>query len=1570
MFNNIIPPTYSGSTLTHIPDSHQKDDENTADNQESLPLTSSIISIQNTSENLSQANIFTIEGVKKYLNQAYQKLWPSDSCSEERAELEEILSRGEELRFQAEKLRNPCNEEPVPHPWKGSILKRGLVSIGFLTGIGVTLGVINHYSGRNAYSEPKTSTDEGQGGNLEDSFGGHAVHHDDPRDESRHQRRHFTESPYRTTKFEDRFDIFKHSKYLQEKEKMLKIKSKFSQTHQGGEKTLTGIVSDAQKADVLNWWLNYKWKGTNIKLEGAPHDPEEGTTYSVGQSDVICINGLLWHLHYDSRKNHFEIENAKKERIMIAFDENTSPISESNDNVNEYLSFLSEVRRKKEIANITAINNKLAHLLMSIKIEEDKIKKIKKRKFIPKYTGCDVNIDTINEHQRVKFKEKKDNDIKVVLGRMTNLRGEVKKHADKMIDLLHPALEWYLKNKIKKNQHDIGIAATLTQGEVIKKNGKDYIFLFGCLWLIYKNPQPGVYDIHSQGDVVKIRKIDDKYVIDYNDKAYKLYLDELNRMQEEHIKNLSEIDKLHCNNISDYFGMQWKDVFEWTSLKDDDNIIFDSKTMIIEASNGAPLVQAELYKIVSLPHVFDIKKVEKKGYDIEGFVNLIQIVHQYLSSENISEKSRLAAFNWLSKLINQAYFYKGWGFVSFIEDYLTVIDYKDGVIPGDILYHEALDKFLFGKTDSLTEMEQQLQDLERYLLNSIVIKESSKTTNIALIPKMELSMNAKAKERYEEDVLIKNNRLQMEINKLKVFLDEVRSNIEILKKDKQSRSSFTGMIEFMERLYHLKVDDRFLPVFTQKILTAKKMFIKGDYAQSAIHFSEAKYIQELMNQSKLYNKLCGLFTKYDFEQKVTSHYDYRDIEKAASLAEMFFKKISGVEFSDVIYLQSIFYYTIKHEVSSIDEIQSVNPQNFYFEYVNDIVKFYPLKITPPPVGYFSRLEFFRRNQFSSQFYFNEQFNIYKSQYAHHEASIISRTLFQLISNAPSVSELYKKPNWVKEFNGVESKNDHIYLISLNENKFIVVLYIGNAFFASAHTANELPSFFLKNPLDIYNKAGHKIGFPVPDKFANEILTTNELNSFQEEFRDFFLKHNGINYNGSLNIQGDAFETNDMNIADSFISVIEHAISSFADNQKVALDETGLAHHIAKMVIPFYDTVYTEINDSGHQWSFRDILSIMNDIFSLLFACAESGIKIKKAVVKDLAATAMDEYVTGYSRSIRLSNSARKVNVVKNKNGVFNIIARDVIEFALNPLPFSLHEAFSFSRKGDASILSIPKDVSINSKYAVGEIGGNSIDFISMRPVENPNNIFNKVFIDDLDGNYYISSNSGWYQVRWSAIENSWRIVDQRNSGLYLWTPAVKLDENSEWIVNFSVDLKFGWTPFNKEVAKGMETSKELRNLSEFSLFNKLTEKEKIADSIKLLKSKDSQYEYFFDLSDSKKRLNIVGHGNRYAMRFKGDLENAKEYSPQELAKLIFNFVRTSSVSEVRMFSCWAGKTGYAQQLANFLNIPVKAPMGKVARLDVMPGRYWFLSRPFNAAYPDMHEWRLFIPSLKGPVDLV
>ncbi|WP_258089413.1 hypothetical protein [Serratia liquefaciens] len=455
MFNNIIPPTYSGSTLTHIPDSQQKDDENIADNQESLPLTSSIISIQNTSENLSQANIFTIEGVKRYLNQAYQKLWSSDSCSEERAELEEILSRGEELRFQAEKRSNPCNEEPVPHPWKGSILKRGLVSIGFLTGIGVTAGVIKHYSGRNAYSEPKTSTDEGQGGNLEDSFGDHAVHHDDPRSEIRHKRQHFTESPYRTTKFEDRFDIVKYSKYLQEKEKILKIKSNLSQTHQEGEKTLTGIVSDAQKADVLNWWLNYKWKGTNIKLEGAPHDPEEGATYSVGQSHVICINGLLWYLHYDSRENHFEIENAKKERIMIAFDENTSPISESNDNVNEYLNFLNEMRRKKGITNITAINNKLSHLLVSIKIEEDKIKKIKKRTFTPKYTGCDVDIVRVNEYQKIKFKEKKEADIKVVLGRMTNLKVEVKKHADKMIDLLHPALEWCLRNKIKKKANAI-----------------------------------------------------------------------------------------------------------------------------------------------------------------------------------------------------------------------------------------------------------------------------------------------------------------------------------------------------------------------------------------------------------------------------------------------------------------------------------------------------------------------------------------------------------------------------------------------------------------------------------------------------------------------------------------------------------------------------------------------------------------------------------------------------------------------------------------------------------------------------------------------------------------------------------------------------------------------------------------------------------------------------------------------------------------------------------------------------------------------------------------------------------
>ncbi|VTR39462.1 Uncharacterised protein [Serratia fonticola] len=103
----------------------------------------------------------------------------------------------------------------------------------------------------------------------------------------------------------------------------------------------------------------------------------------------------------------------------------------------------------------------------------------------------------------------------------------------------------------------------------------------------------------------------------------------------------------------------------------------------------------------------------------------------------------------------------------------------------------------------------------------------------------------------------------------------------------------------------------------------------------------------------------------------------------------------------------------------------MNPQHFYFEYIGDMVKLHPIKVNEQPDGYFSRLTFFHRKQFESQFYFNEQFNKYKEKYANYEASVIARILFKLIPDAPSESELYKKPKWVKKFNTIGNKNDSI-----------------------------------------------------------------------------------------------------------------------------------------------------------------------------------------------------------------------------------------------------------------------------------------------------------------------------------------------------------------------------------------------------------------------------------------------------------------------------------------------------------------------------------------------------------------
>lgn len=183
----------------------------TEGNGELAPLTEALDSICNTNHELNKGS--TLRTISGYLNQAWQRLWTAynelssqeDSDNETEIELYKILTEGENLKGQADSLQDPVDEAPVPGTWKDSFLKRWLVGVGILSGIGASVSSgYWYYTGRpasttgpagNATVSPfgvsvkPIVSQPGSGGTLEDSSGNHSLHHDNPVNRTRKSRR-------------------------------------------------------------------------------------------------------------------------------------------------------------------------------------------------------------------------------------------------------------------------------------------------------------------------------------------------------------------------------------------------------------------------------------------------------------------------------------------------------------------------------------------------------------------------------------------------------------------------------------------------------------------------------------------------------------------------------------------------------------------------------------------------------------------------------------------------------------------------------------------------------------------------------------------------------------------------------------------------------------------------------------------------------------------------------------------------------------------------------------------------------------------------------------------------------------------------------------------------------------------------------------------------------------------------------------------------------------------------------------------------------------------------------------
>lgn len=133
--------------------------------------------------------------------------------------------------------------------------------------------------------------------------------------------------------------------------------------------------------------------------------------------------------------------------------------------------------------------------------------------------------------------------------------------------------------------------------------------------------------------------------------------------------------------------------------------------------------------------------------------------------------------------------------------------------------------------------------------------------------------------------------------------------------------------------------------------------------------------------------------------------------------------------------------------------------------------------------------------------------------------------------------------------------------------------------------------------------------------------------------------------------------------------------------------------------------------------------------------------------------------------------------------------------------------------------------------------------------------------------------------------------------------------------------------------------------------------EKKQNSTKLTTGDNGDYQYFLDVPKNKtgNRLNIVGHGDKGRLSFISLVNNVQS-SPSELFNKIKPLLSAKKITSIRLVSCRAGGTGFAEALVKCSNLPVKASPGTVTIYETCKARFILLKKMENAKRPNEHKF--------------
>lgn len=659
-------------------------------------------------------------------------------------------------------------------------------------------------------------------------------------------------------------------------------------------------------------------------------------------------------------------------------------------------------------------------------------------------------------------------------------------------------------------------------------------------------------------------------------------------------------------------------------------------------------------------------------------------------------------------------------------------------------------------------------------------------------------------------------------------------------------------------------DDILLALLAKEEIALKKQH-RTEYSQKDILelqiLQAAKY--HLLVLSSLGALLYQIAPKV--EKMTQSHGDYRDILFAKNQAELLFKKHNihydtdhvlsqeskHIEMEGCIILTAAIIYRMRKENANVEQAFKYSTLETIKLFENDKQKFNPFnKNNVKPAGYFSFIDFKKRDKFDSQYNFNEQFNVYKNKYSHYESISLSKLILSSPAAQLTAEEIINPPEEAFLYS-VEQGMGNVAMIKMYQGNWLVVSTIQGGVKAKKYSQQQVDSqptlramsrpnalflierkimigigIFMENQIINTGKRLFPIGYERAKTLSGFSETSRYKYSYDVFWNDYYGITSGMNVGISFTGSPKFNFNKEENLLSVTTNIVQQGLNDIAIKSKQALDITSGWHIAATILIPFYNVIYKATTDSEYELTGEDIGSIIFDTANVLLVIATLGMSLTESMAAKVTQTTLRLRQAGLTGRALITAVIRTLpeHGITTLRQSSRILLGGLIDL-IEPLP--IRSTLTLTYRGAVSAVGAIKnsikleksfaDIFSKSTRGLGKLKHewqvSNISLDGMAPHANEG-IYKGIYSirptnmeTAIKQNYYIKEYGVNYQVKWDEANHTWRVANPAYPEQFSYWPAVKLDKNGHWVTHTDVSNKFLILEQSKKIDQELEAAR-------------------------------------------------------------------------------------------------------------------------------------------------------------------